>query len=44
MTTTSTDPMLAADAERRKQVALFRYGLIADLVQCRRIIAGCTSS
>ena len=33
MTTTSTDPMLAADAERRKQVALFRYGLIADLVQ-----------
>lgn len=27
------DPMLAADAERRQQVALFRYGLIADLVQ-----------
>lgn len=27
------DPMLATDAERRKQVALFRYGLIADLVQ-----------
>jgi putative transposase len=27
------DPMLASDAERRKQVALFRYGLIADLVQ-----------
>src|SRR5262245_24747119 len=26
------DPMLA-DAERRQQVALFRYGLIADLVQ-----------
>ncbi len=33
MTMTPTDPMLAADAERRKQVALFRYGLIADLVQ-----------
>lgn len=27
------DPTLASDAERRKQVALFRYGLIADLVQ-----------
>jgi transposase InsO family protein len=27
------DPMLASDAERRKQVALFRYGLIADIVQ-----------
>lgn len=27
------DPMLASDAERRKQIALFRYGLIADLVQ-----------
>jgi transposase InsO family protein len=27
------DPMLASDAERRQQVALFRYGLIADLVQ-----------
>jgi putative transposase len=33
MTMTPTDPMLVADAERRKQVALFRYGLIADLVQ-----------
>jgi transposase InsO family protein len=33
MTTTPTDPTLASDAERRKQVALFRYGLIADLVQ-----------
>jgi len=33
MTMTSTDPTLASDAERRKQVALFRYGLIADLVQ-----------
>ena len=27
------DPMLATDAERRQQVALFRYGTIADLVQ-----------
>lgn len=27
------DPMLASDAERRKQIALLRYGLIADLVQ-----------
>lgn len=33
MTMTPIDPMLTADAERRKQVALFRYGLIADLVQ-----------
>lgn len=33
MTMTPTDPTLASDAERRKQVALFRYGLIADLVQ-----------
>ena len=31
--TTPIDPMLASDAERRKQVALFRYGLIADVVQ-----------
>lgn len=31
--TTPIDPNLASDAERRKQVALFRYGLIADLVQ-----------
>lgn len=31
--TTPIDPMLASDAERRKQVALFRYGLIADMVQ-----------
>jgi len=31
MTMTFTDPL--ADAERRKQLALFRYGLIADLVQ-----------
>lgn len=31
--TTPFDPILASDAERRKQVALFRYGLIADLVQ-----------
>lgn len=31
--TPPTDPTLADDAERRKQVALFRYGLIADLVQ-----------
>ena len=36
--TTSTDPTHASDAERRKQVALFRYGLIADLVQLRRMI------
>ena len=27
------DPHLATDAERRQQIALFRYGLIADLVQ-----------
>ena len=27
------DPMLATDVERRQQVALFRYGTIADLVQ-----------
>jgi transposase InsO family protein len=27
------DPRLAADAQRRQEVALFRYGLIADLVQ-----------
>lgn len=33
MTMTPTDPMLAADAERRKQLALFRYGLIAEFVQ-----------
>ena len=28
--TTSMDPLLASDAERRQQIALFRYGLIAD--------------
>lgn len=27
------DPTLATDAERRQQIALFRYGTIADLVQ-----------
>jgi len=27
------DPHLATDAERRQQIALFRYGVIADLVQ-----------
>ena len=31
--TTSMDPLLASDAERRQQIALFRYGLIADLLQ-----------
>lgn len=31
--TTSFDPLLASDDERRRQIALFRYGLIADLVQ-----------
>lgn len=27
------DPMLADDAKRRQEIALFRYGVIADLVQ-----------
>lgn len=31
--TPSNDPQLASDAERRQQIALFRYGVIADLVQ-----------
>lgn len=31
--TTSFDPLLASDDERRRQIALFRYGLIAELVQ-----------
>jgi transposase InsO family protein len=31
--TTPIQPELASDAERRQQIALFRYGVIADLVQ-----------
>ncbi len=31
--TSPIDPMLATDSERRQQIALFRYGTIADLVQ-----------
>ena len=34
------DPMLATDVERRQQVALFRYGTIADLVQLPLHLAG----
>lgn len=30
------DPRLASDAERRQQIALFRYAVIADLVQLPR--------
>lgn len=34
--TTPTPPDEPADAERRKQVALFRYGVIADLIHIER--------
>jgi hypothetical protein len=34
--TTPTPPDERADAERRKQVALFRYGVIADLIHIER--------